>query len=232
MNRESLYTMPSPVCRLEITNVRSIDRSVEIQIHPGMVFRFILAPAMLLFIALVSPVRAGSYREISIPPTQVYKTMIAAAGRGELGKVAASLKVLSPISEHIGKKFNVDAEHPILDAVEKGEPGKVLEAVYMFIAWDINDLLREAVEEGRRSSNHTRADIKAARINYELLAPAMAKRNFETDKIIKNNFTNAYRSLSTGSLYSNEKARPDSDQFALLVTKIITSLEDNFIAHR
>jgi hypothetical protein len=187
------------------------------------------AGVLIVFGLFVSPLIAVSYREIGDPPTQVYKTMLSSVERGELEKVSASLQILAPISLHIQSRFRIDPNQPVLDFVQIGDRQGVLKAVNRYIALDINNLLKAAIDEDQTSRNQSRADVKEARINYELLANEVVERDFETDKRIKNDFSNVYRFLSDGSIYSREDVGSDLSQLRSIVDQIMTSLARLFI---
>jgi hypothetical protein len=177
----------------------------------------------------VHDVWAQSYRNaVEVPPVEVYQSMLNFVDRKEYGKVVSSLNILAPIANHISAKYSENPALGIKKAVDKGNPADILLSVQSFIVLDMKDLLDEALKEVEQSPDTSKTLVKTARLNYELLSPFVQKADFPADQKIKKNFTDSFRLLESGSIYSTEKTQVNVDQLKRLWVEIVSNLSKVF----
>ena len=184
---------------------------------------------IMLILALERPVRAQAYRNaVRVPPVDVYQSMLNFADRKEYAKVSGSLNVLSPIVNHITAKFKDNPTVMIKTAIVKGDPDEILLGVQTLIILDIKDLLDDALQKIEQTPDASKSAVKAARLNYELLSPYVQKKDFAADQKIKKSFTESFRAMETGSLYSAEKTAVSVEQVKRYCVEIVFNLSRVF----
>lgn len=154
-------------------------------------------------------VHAASYRDaVSVPPVEVFRSMIRYSDANQMDKITGSLIVLAPILNHIKEKFKNDPRSDIENAIGTGDSAKVLRSVQALVVWDIKDLLEESLLQVQTSVDQGKTSIKIARMEYEILSPAVQKRNFSSDQVIKKAFMNLYQTISS-DVYSGQSSAPN-----------------------
>ncbi len=191
-------------------------------------WRVLLFLTVTIFLG-VHDVWAQSYRNaVQVPPVEVYQSMLNFVDRKEYGKVVSSLNILAPIANHISAKYSENPALGIKKAIDKGNPADILLSVQFFIVLDMKDLLDEAPKEVEQSPDTSKTLVKTARLNYELLSPFVQKADFPADQKIKKNFTDSFRLLESGSIYSTEKTQVNVDQLKRLWVEIVSNLSKVF----
>jgi hypothetical protein len=171
--------------------------------------RIILSVILVAALPAVSPVSAASYRDtVTVPPVEVYRSMIRFADTSQLDKINGSLSVLAPIVNHIKGKFKNDPGGQIEKAIRGGNPETVRRSIFALIVWDIKDLLEESLSQARDSVDEGKTSIKIARLEYEILSPVVQKKDFAADQIIKRSFMSLYQTISK-DVYSSQSHAPN-----------------------
>lgn len=184
---------------------------------------------MILGIFGVHDAWAQSYRNaVQVPPVEVYQSMLTFADRKDYGKVQSSLNVLAPIVNHIRTKFSVNPADDISRAIKKGNQDEIMTSIQSLIMLDIEDLLDEALKEIESNPDPAKTAVKTARLDYQLLSPAVSKADFAADQKIKKDFTNSFRLMGTESAYSTDKDTVNTDQLKRIWSGIISTLNKVF----
>ena len=188
-----------------------------------------LFSGILLVLVFTSGGSAQNYRSsVSVPPVQVYKSMMKFADQKDHEKIFLSLKVLNPILNHIKVQLSENPATAIRDAILTGDQNQVRISIQRMIYLDIKDLLKQAQTEVRRPSGNPKPLVRTAWLNYVLILPSIRKTDFKIDQSIRKSFENSFRLMGTGSIYTDEKTSLDVDGLVDRLSKIITQLDGLF----
>ena len=175
----------------------------------------------------INTASAQNYRSsVSVPPVQVYKSMMRFAEQKKHQQIFLSLKVLNPILNHIKAQLSENPAIAIRDAILSGDQNQVRLSIQRMIYLDIKDLLNQAESEVRRPSGNPKPLVRTAWLNYELILPFTKKTDFKIDQSIRKSFENSFQLMGTGMIQSKEKASLDVDRIVGLWSNIITQLDD------
>ena len=134
---------------------------------------------------------AQTYRDIGLPPSEIYEKMIVYSQENDFEKLNKTLQLIKPITQALNTKYSKNPESEIQNAVDHKDGAKALLAVQRLIALDLHDLLSITGGTIRESSERATSKLKAAFLDYSILSPYIQVKSFSGDQKIKNIFRRA-----------------------------------------
>ncbi|MBI1822242.1 MAG: hypothetical protein HY036_07970 [Nitrospirae bacterium] len=131
---------------------------------------------------------AQTYREIGLPPSEIFEKMIGYAQEKDFEKLRKTLQIIKPITQTLGNKYSKTPDEAIRTAIDKKDREKAVLSVQRLVALDLQDLLSIAVGSVRESSEKATTKFKAAYLDYLLISPYVQVKSFSADQKIKNTF--------------------------------------------
>ncbi len=188
-----------------------------------------LTLAALVFLMGGMEIWAQAYRnDVGVPPVEVYQSMLHFVERKEYKKITTSLKILSPIVNHVTAKFTDNPSDGIIRAIDRNNSDDILLSVQTLIILDIKDLLEEAFVQLDSSPESSRTQVKSARLNYELLSPYVQKKDTAIDQKIRNNFARSLQVLIMDPKTGTQGKPSDMDSIRRLWIEIVFNLAKIF----
>ena len=134
---------------------------------------------------------AQTYRDIGLPPSEIFEKMIVYAQEKDFEKLGKTLQIIKPITQTLGNKYSKNPDEAIRTAIDKKDREKAILSVQRLVTLDLQDLLSIAVGSVRESSEKAPTKFKTAYLDYLLISPYVQVKNFSADQKIKNTFRKA-----------------------------------------
>ncbi len=140
---------------------------------------------------------AQTYRDIGLPPSEIFEKMIVYAQEKDFEKLSKALQLIKPITQALATKFSKNPEEEIQDAIKQKNGEKAVLSIQRLVTLDLRDLLSIALGSIRESSEKATTKFKTAYLDYLLISPYVQVKSFSGDQKIKNIFRRAVTSFAS-----------------------------------
>jgi hypothetical protein len=146
--------------------------------------------AFTVFVLPLSLVYGQSYRDLGVPPSEIFQKMVAYVQGRDFEKLGKTLLVIKPLTGALGTKYSKNLHEEIQKAVDSKDGDKGLAAVQRVISGDLRALL-EVGPGAAESPEKAGTRFKAAYLDYLVLSPFIQDKNFQADQKVRNLFRKA-----------------------------------------
>jgi hypothetical protein len=160
-----------------------------------------------ILLSQVVPAHAQSYRDLGLPPSEIYQKMLEYAQEKDFDRLSKTLQLIKPVTEALDTKYASHLSEDILSAIGRKDGDKALQTIRRFLLTDMKDLLSIGVGAMRESAEKATTKFKTAYLDYLLLSPYIQVKSFSSDQKIKNLFRRAVTRFS-----SEEELKSISDE--------------------
>ncbi|HEY5648374.1 MAG TPA: hypothetical protein VIU33_02665, partial [Nitrospiria bacterium] len=152
--------------------------------------------------------------------------LIYAQGR-DPSKIEKVLEAARPLTTHLKSRYGTDIESVFLNAMASQKWERMVPASRHLVYLDTLDLMESAVESLRKASPEAKNRMKAAFMNYLLLAPYLKSIDSPADEAIRGHFRHAGKLIaSSEDLRQTSVTVQDITRKIDIEMKTALSLED------
>ncbi|HSG05450.1 MAG TPA: hypothetical protein VLB09_03525, partial [Nitrospiria bacterium] len=141
---------------------------------------------------LATPAYSQAHRDaLPLPSLDLNRQLLIYAQGRDPSKIEKVLEAARPLTTHLKSRYGTDIESVFLNAMASQKWERMVPASRHLVYLDTLDLMESAVESLRKASPEAKNRMKAAFMNYLLLAPYLKSIDSPADEAIRGHFRHA-----------------------------------------